>query len=301
VAILALSAARADTPAKSPTPRPESPIAKKAPDAEKYTLRYKFQPGETLRWTVIHRNRDQNTYGGSTPTTESVTRTTLCWRVIEVDPKGSGLFETSREDYETRAQLTGQKPIHYNSKTDKTPPRGLEEAVSRIGKPLTRVKMDACGGMIERKPLLPDPPGAEKARLAVPLPKHPVAVGESWSRRDTVFIPLSNGTTKSILTQQVFTLKSVKSGVAVIDVVNEILTPIYSAEIEHKLIPHYARGTVRFDIDAGRMLWLQMDTDHQVIGFRGPDTSVHHQERRTEEFVPAEAAVAARPEEPKAK
>ena len=43
-----------------------------AADAEKYTLRYKFQPGETVRWEVEHRSKVRTTVSGTTQNTETV-------------------------------------------------------------------------------------------------------------------------------------------------------------------------------------------------------------------------------------
>ena len=44
-----------------------------APDSQRptYLLRYKFQPGETLRWNVLHRNRVRTTVSGTTQTAET--------------------------------------------------------------------------------------------------------------------------------------------------------------------------------------------------------------------------------------
>lgn len=279
----------------------DASASKKASDPEKYTLRYKFQPGETLRWTVEHRKRVQASLGGATQTTDSVSRSTKCWRVLEVDPQGNAVFEGSVEDIEMRQEMTGQKPVSYSSKRDKTPPAGYEEAARRVGKPLTRIKMDARGETLQRTALLNEPAPPEKPQLTIPLPERAVAVGDSWQDRHTLALRLENGATKSILTQQVFTLKSVKTGVATIEIANQVLTPIHSPELEAKLIERYARGTARFDIDAGHILSLQMDLDHQVVGFRGADSSLHYLTRSTEQFVPPPTAVAARPAEAKAK
>jgi len=280
--------------AASPTPSPQSPIPK-------YTLRYRFQPGETVRWDVLLRKRIQVSFGGSTKNSDIIDRSTKCWRVVEVDPAGNAVFETRREDLDMRQQMTGQKPVHYNSKTDKTPPPGFEDAARRIGKPLTRIKLDNRGRIVERTPLLPEPASRETPELTIPLPKRAIAVGESWRRRHTVLLPLENGATKSILIQQVFTLSSVKTGVATIEVANQVLTPVYSPEIEAKLIERYAHGTVRFDVDAGRVISLQMDLDRQVIGFRGADSCLHYRTRSTEQLLSEVPNVAARPNAPKQK
>jgi len=261
-----------------------------AKDATKYGLRYKFRPGETLRWSVFQQKWIQFTYGGATKKTESADRSTKCWRVIEVDPDGNVVFEQLYSDIHFRGTLPGQEEVRYNSKTDKKPPAGLEGIAKQIGVPLFRIKMDSRGRVIERKPLLPEPAAPEKPKITILLPKEPVAVGESWHEPDEIRIPLTNGTTKTIQVQRALTLVSVKTGVATIKVADQVLTPIHSPEIEGKLIGHYAHGTVRFDVDAGRILHQQMDLDHQVVGSHGPESALHHVTRSTEQLVPEKPA-----------
>jgi hypothetical protein len=142
---------------------------------------------------------------------------------------------------------------------------------------------------------LPEPASAETPELAIPLPERPVAVGESWRQPHQAMVRLENGATTTIRTQQVFTLASVKTGVATIEIANQVLTPVHSPEIEARLIEQYTRGTARFDIDAGRVLWQQSDLDHRVVGFHGPESCVHYLTRSTERLLPEEVELAKRP------
>ena len=288
ILLTALSAA-ARASEKTTTPAEEQ-------NGTKYMLRYKFTPGQTLRWKVVHRKRIQATYGGSTQLSESASQSTKCWRVKEIDSDGHVVFESLVEDVNMRQKIGKHKPVSYNSKKDAKPPQGFEDAAKRIGKPLARVKLDNRGRTVHREPLLSEPTTKEKPQLTIPLPEKAVAVGESWRERYDVMLPLETGATKKILTQQVFTLKSVKTGVATIEVANQVITPIHSPKIEAKLIERYSCGTVRFDVDAGRILSQQMDLDRRVIGFRGDDSCLHYLTRFTEQSLPEKATVADRAE-----
>jgi len=46
-------------------------------------------------------------------------------------------------------------------------------------------------------------------------------------------------------------------------------------------------GTVKFDIDAGRVLKKQMEWDESVVGFNGADSMMKYVARYTEEIQPA--------------
>ena len=266
-----------------------------ADDAEKYTLRYSFQPGEVLRWDVVHRGRVRTTYGGATKATETVSKSVKVWRVKEVHDDRSATFEQSVEDVDMWQKLTGRDEIRYNSRTDKKPPLGFEDAAKRVGVPLARITLDPRGKTLRRENLVPSPTTDNEGELTIPLPEEPVAVGETWSEQHELSLPLEQGGVKKILIQQSFTLVGVKTGVATIEIANRILTPVNNPALEAKLIERESRGTVRFDVDAGRILSQQMDVDKRVVGFRGPESCLQYLTRSTETLLPEAPAVAQRP------
>ncbi|GAG03507.1 unnamed protein product, partial [marine sediment metagenome] len=95
-------------------------------------------------------------------------------------------------------------------------------------------------------------------------------------------------------TLQKYTFKSLKTGVATILVETQILTPINHPALEAKLIQQASRSTVRFDVDAGRILSQQNDLDKKVIGFRGQASSLHYLMSFTEKLTESPVATAGR-------
>jgi hypothetical protein len=261
---------------------------------EKFTLRYKFHPGETLRWNVVYRNRVTSAVSQTTKTAETTTTSVKAWRVKDVKADGTATFEHLVESLDMRHHLSGCDEMHYNSQTDKQPPQGFTDVAGAVGQTLSVVTIDPCGKIIkrERKPVKGS--SQTDGELAIPLPSEPVPVGYTWSEPREVPVNGNNGGTLRVKTVQKFTLRSVKTGVATIDVVTQILTPIHDPAIESQLIASAAGGSVRLDIDAGRILGQQMDLDKHVVGFRGEASSVHYQTRFTEELLPAETRTASR-------
>ena len=98
-------------------------------------------------------------------------------------------------------------------------------------------------------------------------------------------IQLEHGMSKRIKTRERYELESVKHGVATIDIETQILTPIDDPKIKVQLIQKTARGKIRFDIDAGRVLGQQLDLDERVLAFSGADSSMHYLTRYTEELL----------------
>lgn len=263
--------------------------------AETYTLRYRFSPGETVCWQVVHRGKISATVSGTTEHTEMSSESLKLWRVVEVQPDGTATFEYRVENVKMRQKLTGKKEVRYNSQTDKKAPPSFDDVAKAVGKPLTKITIDSRGKVLNRKKMTASPFNENKGQLTIPLPEKPIVVGETWTQPHEVSVPLESGGIKRVQTMQKYTLKSVKTGVASILVETQILTPISHAAIEAKLIQQASRGTVRFDIDAGRILSQKTDLDRRVVGFRGAASSLHYLTLFTEKLVDAPLITAGRP------
>ena len=92
-----------------------------------------------------------------------------------------------------------------------------------------------------------------------------------------------------------FKLLSVKTGVATIEVKTHVLTPVKEAEVKAQLMQQLTNGTMKFDIDAGRVISKQMDWDETVVGFSGADSMMEYLARFSE-VTKSEARTAARPQ-----
>jgi len=264
----------------------------KAP--EKYTLRYQFHAGDTLRWNVVHRCQIRTTVSASEQTAETTTLSVKVWRVLDVTPDGQATFEHRVESVDMRHRLSGREEVHYNSDKDMVAPRGFEDVAKAVGVPLSIVTLDAQGKVLSRKqnPVKAATPG--QGEITIRLPEEPIAVGHQWSFPHDIEAPLPGGGIRHVKSMQSYTLESVRTGVATIRMETQILTPIHDPSLESQLIQYETSGTVRFDVDAGRILARQADVDKGVVGFRGEASSLHYRARSTEEFVAPAAKVAAR-------
>jgi hypothetical protein len=267
------------------------------PDSQRptYLLRYKFQPGEAVRWNVLHRNRVRTTVSGTTQTAETVSKSVKVWRVTGCREDGTATFAYSVESVDMWQEFAGKPRVTYNSQRDKKAPPGFETVAQSVGRTLSVITMDNRGQILERHDRRPkaEPP---EGQITVPLPEEPIPVGHTWSFSYDVEVPLEDGTIKRVKTLQRFTLKGVKTGVATIEITNQVLTPIHDPAVRALLIHRESTGAVRFDIDAGRTIEQRTDLDKRVVGFRGPASSLHHRNRFAEELVAADVETASRPQ-----
>jgi hypothetical protein len=283
----------ADKPSADKT-APEKSAARKEAPAAKHLLRYKFLPGEIIRWQVEHRAQVRTTVSGTTQTAETYSGSVKVWQVSNVGPKGEATFVHSVESIDMRQKLTGRQEVTYNSQTDATAPPGFEAAAKSVGVPLSIITLDPRGKIVRREQKQSQP--NSQAQITLPLPEQAVATGDQWDQASDIELPQKDGSVKTIKTRQRFTLTGVESGVATIHVETQVLTPIHDPAIEAQLIQHETEGNVRFDIDQGRVISQQTDLDRHVVGFQGEASSLHYVTRFVEKLLPKQQATAARPQ-----
>lgn len=254
---------------------------------QKYELRYRFQKGETLSWDVKHLLKVRTAMQKTEETVETFCRSTKKWTVVDVDEKGIAVIEHLVEKAEMKRKQTGREDSAYNSEKDDVVPHGFDEAASNIGVPLARISLDSLGNVTKKLQLVPYIDGTFENKVLMTLPQDPVAIGESWRNNYDIPLPQPNGTVRKIKARQVFTLQDVKTGIATIGFLTEILSPIADEpKIEVQLLDKNVSGTIKLDLDNGRLLFQQSDVNQRVIGFQGPSSNVHHQLRFSEDIVP---------------
>jgi hypothetical protein len=265
--------------------------------AKKYDLRYKFKPGETVRTNVLHQAAIRTTIEGTSQTAATVSTSIKVWKIEDVNSDGQIQFVHSVEHVKMRNEVTGREDAHYDSRLNATPPAGFEDVAKRVGIPLTRVTIDDRGTILKRKELAAPGPG-QGTQLTLPLPKDPVATGESWTFPNDMRVRLRSGEIKNIRSQQKFTLQSVEGDVADIKVETQILTPVRDPEIEAQIIEQETNGIIRFDIAAGRLLRQQIELDRSVVGYPNVKSSMHYRTRFTEELLKNDERTAEREKSP---
>lgn len=249
-----------------------------------YTLAYKFKPGEDVLTKVVHLVTLETTVQGVTQQASTRSVSTKRWQIERVDESGNITFVHSVPHVEMWQKVTGRDEVRFDSRKDAVPPQGYEQVAADVGRPLATITMDPYGRIIGRQNAQPQfNPGI--GTLTIPLPAQPVKLGNKWSIPDEVRIRMDDGTVKKISTRQVYTLENVETGVATIKVETQVITPVDDPKVEAQLVQRMQKGTIKFDIDAGRLIRKQMDLDEQVIGFNGPNSNMQYLARFTEEPV----------------
>ena len=271
------------------SPRPKEPSAKSdgTPTAGgKYHLQYKFQTGEVIRWEVVHRAVVDTTIQGSNQTAETRSTSIKMWKVTGVSLKGEIALVHSVESIDMWQKTQGRQEVRYNSQTDDTVPAGYEEIAAAVGVPLTVVTLDRHGNVLSREEKHKQS-NPSNMPLTIPLPADPVSIGYSWSVPSDFEVIMKGGTSRKIQTKEKFKLEKVSDGVATISMETQVVTPLNDPAIEAQLVQRLTNGTLRFDLEQGRVISQQLDLDRRIVGFSGAASSMHYVTRFTEDLVSA--------------
>ncbi|MEX0689520.1 MAG: hypothetical protein WD072_12760 [Pirellulales bacterium] len=250
-------------------------------------LRYVFRRGDTVASRVEHRALTETTMNGVTESVETMTDSTRTWRVVHVDAAGAATLEQSVNDVTMTSRSSDRGEIRWASSGDAEPPPGYEAVPASLGVPLVRLTVSPAGLVLERRELRPCPAAASGDLVIVPLPEEPVPVGHIWTVPDEVIVEVPNGPRKAVRTRLRYRLEAVHDGLATIAVDTTVLTPLDDPRLEARLLERIWDGTIRFDIEAGRITSRRTAIDRRVVGFGGPQSSVRYKASLDERTIDA--------------
>ncbi len=253
-----------------------SAFAEPKVSSETFLLRYAFHAGDAISSRVEHRALTETTMSGVTESVETMTDSTRTWRVTDVDTEGVATLEQTVDDVTMTSRSSDRGDVRWSSSGDDEPPPGYEAVRASLGVPLVRLRVATDGRVLERRELRPCPAAASGDLVIVPLPEDTVAPGHTWTVPDEVVVEIPNGPRKAVRTRLRYRLMDIRDGVATIAVDTTVLTPLDDPRLEARLLERIWDGTIRFDIEEGRIVSRHTAIDRRVVGFGGPQSSVRY-------------------------
>ncbi len=240
----------------------------------RYRLQYKLDTGDVLRYKADHRMQMETTIDETTDRPIAQTKSLKAWKIVDVLPNGTIEFMHVIEHLSMTNQISGKAPTTYDSKKDRTPPPGFEDAARAVGVPLSVIEMSPSGKIIRRQIKVRQPAADKDAQITIRLPEKPVAVGESWNESLLLKVDLAGGS-RLVKCRRHYELLSVTGMVAKIQMEFQALTPL-TPRIKYHLIHHFQKGTIAFNITTGQITSVHFKADERVIGFAGPTSSMRY-------------------------
>lgn len=274
-------------------------IDKDAVAQPKYLLKFKFQPGQTVRYEVDYQMEMKTHFSGLTETVRNKSKSRRAYTVKEVTPDGEGNLQLVIEWVRMSAEFDNAKPIEFQSDDPKKHPRQFSNILDSIGKPQAAIRFSPAGRPREVTPLNGAPAAAPApAALAdasqesylVPLPEQPIAVGDTWKERFTVVARDGSNLPEKILMQRTYKLLQVRDGLATIEFNTVILSPISDPSMSAQLIQRETAGKITFDIENGLIAARDVKVERTVFDPFGPQSSTRAASTYHEKLLPPATA-----------
>ena len=265
---------------------PKKVIEKPSPDGgETFLMRYKFEPGMVVRSEVTYLSKNGTRIDSVQQDATSRTVSMKSWRVL--DTEGDTVtFEYRIDEIDMSQQVGSGNEVRYSSKeaSDEPPPIQFAGAADNVGKVVSTISIDARGMVVARSDTQ-NPPHLGMGDVTLPLPENPVAVGATWEIPREMRIPRKDGSSRLLKFRELFKLEKVSAGIATISVRSEPLSTISDPSEEAQVLQQLSNGTIRFDLDAGRMVSKDLAWDHEVVAFSGPGSVLEYSARLDDHLV----------------
>ena len=252
---------------------------------EEYLFRYRFEPGMVIASEVTHLAKTDTKIDSSEQNSHSRTVSQKTWDVTNVE-KGEMTFEYKIVEIDMSQRIGTGSEIRYSSKSGEEPSVQFQAAADSVGKVISTVTIDEQGMIIARSDET-NPPNLGMGDITLPVPKNPIAVGATWEVPRELRILRDDGSVKKVRFRELFRFDKVSAGVATIAVRSEMLTVIAEPKEEAQVLQQLSNGTIKFDIDAGRMISKELGWDKVVVGFSGAGSVMDYSARLDEQVTKA--------------
>lgn len=251
----------------------------------KHLLRYQLKPGQEIHFEVEHLAKTKTRIRGTEELSNVRTVSTKVWRVVDVNDKGEMTFEHLVADVEMSQQHGEGDEMRWSSNSDQQPPAVFRPVAAQLGKVIAQVRINGRGQELDRQDDVGTKADLGMGGLTLPLPEEAIAEGSRWSVPREIRTRAADGKIKVIEIRELYTLEKVQTGVATISVRSEPLTVIDDAKTKSQVVQQLSNGTIRFDVDAGRLISKQLDWDETVVGFEGAESLMEYRARLTETLI----------------
>ncbi len=249
--------------------------------SERYKLRYNLKANTKVVSEVTHLAKTNTKINDESQSSQSRSVSKKVWTVNEVASNGDMTFVHHVDSVEMSQQIGDGEEHRYNSAIDKEPPSIFGKVAETIGKPLATITINTIGQVVERSDAAQGS-NLGMGDITIPLPEEEIEIGTQWETPREIRVRRKDGTPKVVKVRELYTLEKVSAGVAVISIRTEPLTPLSEPEVESQAVQQMSNGTIRFDLDAGKLISKKLAWDKTVVGFSGAGSVMDYSARLDE-------------------
>lgn len=255
---------------------------------KKFTLRYRFEAGQVVRYQAINQVEMTTKKQHLTETAEQKSTSDNNFRVVSVDDQGVATLELMIDRVQMSARFNNAKAVTFDSDSKANIPPAYSQVSQTIGKPLARIRVSDIGEMLSSESLLkpeiaagvaaPVPSRQDAADPAknflLKLPKEELAVGDRWTDLLKIRVNVTRTLTQDINVQRRYELKSVDGHLATISMRTIVISPVREPGVLAQLISRTPFGEIVFDMEQSLMVSRSLKINKTEIGVIGDDSSM---------------------------
>lgn len=249
---------------------------------------FKWTNGQTLVYKVTQSTTATETVEGKTQETTTTLDLTKRWQVKSVDQAGVATLAMSLDKLRMETKTPkGETMLFDSANVEKSSPGMKEEMAKYVGVPLTTVRMDATGKLIEVKESKFGPASRLESDLPfkIILPPQALTSDLTWSRKYQIKLEPPQGAGETYDAEQKYTVKSQANGQAILGVTTELKTQPGSMADMIPLVPLQPTGEVAFDIANGRIKAVRFQIKKDIDGHAGDGSKYRFVSTYAEDWV----------------
>jgi hypothetical protein len=182
---------------------------------------------------------------------------------------------------------SGEVLLFDSAHPDKSHEQLREEMGKYIGPPLTVVRIDARGQIVEVKESKFGPESRLQSDLPfkLVLPAAPLAAGQAWDRAYTIKLEPPQGAGETYEASQGYACKAVAQGLATVHVTTTLKTAPDTAAEKLPLLPLLSEGDVYFDVTNGRLRAVRYQISQELAEHHGEGSKYQFKSVYNEDLV----------------
>lgn len=251
--------------------------------------RFRWQAGQVLTYRAEHQTKVAEVTAEGRSESKTTLTLTKRWQVQGVDASGIATVQHSLAALRMEtATPRGETLLFDSAAPDKSDPRLREQLSKLIGVPLSTLRVNDRGKVIEVKESKFGPASRFEAELpfVLVLPDAEVKPGQNWERAYEITQEPPVGAGEKYAAAQTYTCTSVDAAGLHVSMTTAMKAQPKSLADRMPLLPLQPEGTVVFDLKNGRLHSAKLTVKKELKGHAGEGSSYTFESTYSEQIVP---------------
>jgi hypothetical protein len=251
-------------------------------------VRFVWRQGQTLTYRVDQTTSASDLVEGQKTETSSKMTTIKRWQVLAVDATGVATLQLSVVSLRFEVKTPKDTTLIFDStQPDQSDPQLREQLAKYVGSPLTVLRVDGMGRVVEVKESKQAPASRFESELpfVIQLPAAELQPGSTWQRAYQVTLEPPHGTGDKFEAVQKYACQKIDGASVTISVATAIKNLPSNQLDQVPLLEMQPEGEVVFDAATGRLHSAHLHIDKELKGLQGEGSSYRFQSTYTEQLI----------------